>query len=139
MSPVPPIETLNHFEKLESYLPVSLLTPTNLVAAFFLVLFFVVFRYFAMVLPFWGIFYAWKPRWALKRQIYPKLPGAKEQWFEIKWSLYTSLLFAAAGVLMGVFWELGWSKIYLRFDEYGLLYLVLSPLPLMFVDRKSVV
>lgn len=117
---------LNHFEKLESYLPVSLLRPEMMAMAFLVVLFFVVFRYFLMVLPFHLLFYRLKPKWALNRQIYPELPGAKEQWFEIKWSLWTSLIFAAAGVLIGVFWELGWSQIYLRFNQYGYWYLPVS-------------
>lgn len=120
------MEELNHFEKLESYLPMSLLTPGALIGAFFIVLFFVVFRYFLMVFPFYWIFYRWRPKWSIRRQIYPELPGAKEQLFEIRWSLWTSLIFAAAGVLMGVFWELGWSQIYLKFDQYGFWYLPVS-------------
>jgi lathosterol oxidase len=117
---------LNHFEKLESYLPVSLLSGSSLSLAFFTVLFFVVFRYFLMVAPFHFIFYKLKPAWSKARQIYPELPGSKEQWFEIKWSLYTSLIFAVAGVVMGLLWELGFTRIYLLFDQYGLWYLPVS-------------
>lgn len=118
--------TLEHYEKLESYLPVSLLDPLNFVLAFFIVLFFVVFRYFLMVYPFHFLFYQLRPAWSKRRQIYPELPGSKEQWFEIKWSLWTSLIFALAGVVMGVFWELGWTQIFLKFDQYGLWYLPVS-------------
>ena len=117
---------LNHFEKLESYLPGSLLSFPAIVTAFFVVLFFVVFRYFLMIAPFYYIFYVLKPAWTKARQIYPELPSKTEQWFEIKWSLWTSLIFAAAGVLMGVLWELGWTQIYLKFDQYGYWYLGFS-------------
>lgn len=117
---------LNHFEKMESYLPVSLLSSSTLVAAFFVVLFFIVFRYFLMVLPFHYVFYKLKPRWSRERQIYAELPGVSEQWFELRWSLLTSLVFAVAGVIMGILWELGVTQIYLRFDEYPLWYLPLS-------------
>ncbi len=117
---------LNHFEKLESYLPVSLMSPTMLGLAFAVILFFVVFRYFLMVLPFHYLFYVLKPDWTKSRQIYPALPGNKEQWYEIKWSLATSLIFAAAGVMIGIFWELGISQIYLLFDQFGYWYLPAS-------------
>lgn len=124
-----------HFEKLESYLPMSLQSPGALLAAFGVVLFFVVFRYFLMILPFYGIFYAWRPRWTRKRQIYPELPGRSEQLFELKWSLWTSLIFAGAGVFIGVLWQLGWTRIYLRFDGYGWFYLFASwPLLLILHD-----
>lgn len=122
---------MNHFEKMESYLPVSLLETRSLILAFFVVLFFVVFRYFLMVLPFHFVFYILRPQWSRQRQIYPQLPGKKEQFFELKWSLYTSVVFAVTGVLLGVFWEKGWSQIYLRFDQFGLWYLPVSWLLLL--------
>lgn len=124
---------MNHFEKFESYIPVTLTEPSHLLAAFAVVLFFVVFRYFLMVLPFHFIFYRWQPEWTKRRQIYPQLPGRKEQLFELKWSLITSLVFAATGVLMGFLWEKGWTQIYLPFDQYGWPYLFLSWIPFLFL------
>lgn len=124
---------MNHFEKFESYIPQSLLEPSHFLAALGIVLFFVVFRYFLMVTPFHFIFYVLRPSWTHPRQIYPQLPGKKEQLFELKWSLITSVVFAFAGVLLGLLWELGWTRIYLRFDEYGWFYLLASPFLLMFI------
>lgn len=122
---------LNHFEKLDSYLPVSLLDPVNLLIAFAVILFFVVFRYFLMVLPFHFLFYVWQPPWTRAKQIYPQLPKKKEQLFELKWSLWTSLIFAGMGVVLGVMWQLGWTRIYLRFDEYGWFYFFFSWIPFL--------
>lgn len=127
-------ESLNHFEKLESYLPVSLLSAGNLASAFGIVMFFVVFRYFAMVFPFYAVFYWWKPAALQKRLIYPKLPGQKEQQFEIKMSLQTSLVFGIFGVLLGVIWELGYTQIYLKFSTFPLWYLPISWLLMVLVQ-----
>lgn len=120
------MSTLNHFEKFESYIPVDLLTPANLLAATGLVLFIVLFRYFLMVTPFWWLFY--KRGAATSRRIYQRLPGKSEQLFEIKWSLISGVVFAVFGVLLGVIWQLGWTRIYLRFDEWGWFYFwILGP------------
>lgn len=123
--------SFEHYEKLESYLPASLLSVPTAGAAFLVVLGFVIFRYFAMVLPFHAVFYGWRPAFARARQIYPQLPGWREQKFEIKWSLISALIFAATGVLLGVMWELGWTRLYLKFDQYGLWYLPVSWLILL--------
>jgi sterol desaturase/sphingolipid hydroxylase (fatty acid hydroxylase superfamily) len=45
---------------------------------------------------------------------------------EIIWSVVSSFLFAFSGVLIGILWQLGVSKIYLKFDTYSLWYLPLS-------------
>lgn len=126
-------EALNHFEKFESYIPISLLSGPTLLMAFGVILFFVVFRYFAMVLPFDFIFYRLRPQWSQRRQIYPQLPGQAEQLYELKWSLLSALIFAGTGVLLGVLWELGWTQIYLRFDQFGYWYLPVSWLVLLLV------
>lgn len=124
---------LHHFEKLDSYLPVDLTIGTNLILAFGVTLFFVLFRYFAMVLPLQGLFYWWRPNWTRARQIYPRLPGLKEQLFELKWSLISSLVFAITGVFMAVAWQRGWTLIYVDFGQYGWWYLPFSWLVLLIV------
>lgn len=117
---------MNHFEQLESYLPIDLLEPSAWPLALFVILFFVVFRYFLVAGLLWVLFYVARPTWTKSQQLYSKLPSTKSQLNEIKWSLTTSLLFAAAGVLIGLFWQLGWTKIYLEFDAYPLAYMPLS-------------
>lgn len=126
-------EDLNHFEKFESYVPVDLTQGPALAIAFAVILFFVVFRYFAMVLPFHAVFYLLRPSWTRRRQIYPQLPGKKEQLFELKWSLLSAFIFAATGVLLGVMWQQGWTQIYLRFDHYGWFYFFFSWIPLLLI------
>lgn len=118
--------TTNHFERLESYLPFDLSVFENFVLATLVVSFIVAFRYFLLVTPIWAMLYWHKPtKWA-KRQIYEKLPSKAMQGFEIKWSVITSLLFGVSGVGLGLIWQLGWTKIYLPFSEFGLWYLPVS-------------
>lgn len=118
--------TVEHYEKIESYLPANLQEPAILALAFFVVMGFVIFRYFAMVVPFHFLFYRWRPSFARRRQIYPQLPGRKEQIFELKWSLISSFIFAGTGILLAVMWQNGWTQLYLTFDQYGLWYLPVS-------------
>ncbi len=121
----------NHFEKLVSYLPVDLTRFWPL--AFFVVLGFVVVRYFLLVLPFFWYFYRGPGlrQWA-SRRLYPTLPSRSEQWFEIRWSLFSSLIFAAVGVGWGLLWQLGHTQLYLKFDEFGWVYFsLIGPLVLL--------
>ncbi|UYL07854.1 sterol desaturase family protein [Bdellovibrio sp. SKB1291214] len=117
---------MNHFEKFESYVPFDLLIPKNFAIAVAAITSVVLFRYLATTFMFYLVFYRRRWSWSETRQIYPKLPDKKIQLYEIKWSSVSSIIFGFAGVLMGVFWQLGWSKIYLKLDQYGWLYLLLS-------------
>jgi lathosterol oxidase len=117
---------VEHFEKFESYIPVDLTNPWSFFVATGLIFAVVVFRYFLVVGSFWIVFYRLKPTALLRRQIYSALPSARLQKFEIKWSLVTSFVFALSGALIGLFWQLGWTKIYLKFDLYGWWYLLVS-------------
>ncbi len=124
---------MNHFEKLESYLPFDLLAPSSFVVASLVLSAIVVFRYFLVAGGLWLIFYRWNPKSLRSRQIYPKLPSTQSQKTEIKWSLVTSILFGLSGVLLGVMWQLGWTHIYLPFDQFPIWYLPLSFLLLSFL------
>ena len=117
---------MNHFEKFESYIPFDLLIPSNFFIATIAVTGVILLRYFTTTFLFYWLFYRRRWSWSSRRQIYPKLPDKDIQLFEMKWSAISSIIFGLAGVLMGVFWQLGWSKIYLRFDQYGWAYLVFS-------------
>lgn len=124
---------MSHFEKFESYIPIDLLSFPNFLLAVGVVYFFIAFRYFAIV----GAFYVlvWKKRMFGLRQIYRQLPGPQQIKTEIKWSLLTSVIFAVAGVLIGVLWQLGWTRFYLRFDEYPLWWMPVSMLALALVHE----
>jgi len=118
---------MNHFEKYESYIPFDLLIPGNFLVAFLCLTVIVIFRYFFLTMLFYVPFYKRQSYWSQKRQIYNKLPDHKAQIFEIKWSLVSSGIFGISGVLLGVFWQLGWAEFYLSFDHYGWTYFFLSP------------
>lgn len=121
------IETdLGHFERLESYIPFDLTNFENFALASLVVSFVVAFRYFLIVAPFWWVLYQLRPKSWDRRKIYDKLPSRKMQAFEIKWSVITSLIFGIGGVALGWVWQMGWTRIYLRFDEYPLWYLPIS-------------
>jgi lathosterol oxidase len=115
-----------HFERLESYLPFDLTVFENFFLATLVLSAIVAFRYFLIVTPIWAMLYWHKPTTWAKRQIYETLPSKEMQGFEIKWSVITSLLFGLSGVGLGLIWQLGWTKIYLSFTQYGLWYLPVS-------------
>ncbi|WP_413574819.1 sterol desaturase family protein [Bdellovibrio sp. HCB290] len=117
---------MNHFEKFESYIPFDLLIPKNFLLAITAVTFVVLVRYLVTTFLFYVVFYLRRWQWSDLRQIYPELPSKTIQRYEIKWSVVSSIIFGIAGVLMGAFWQMGWSKIYLSFDQYGWTYLILS-------------
>ncbi len=113
---------MNHFEQFESYIPVDLSRPFYFFAAVGVIFLFIIFRYFLMAGLFWFIFYSWRPESVRGRQIYKELPDMSLQKFEIKWSLMTSFIFAISGVILGLIWQLGWTQIYLKMDQYGWIY-----------------
>lgn len=117
---------LGHFERFESYIPFDLTSFANFAIASVVVSLIVAFRYFLVVAPFWWVLYKLCPNSFTDRQIYEKLPTRKMQLFEIKWSIITSLIFGVGGIVLGWLWQTGWTKIYLRFDDYPLWYMPVS-------------
>lgn len=115
---------LNHFEKIQSYLPISLAQPAGFAIAFGVVLFFILIRYFAMVAAFY--FWFWRDNSLHPRQLHDQNVKPGQVKFEIKHSMVSSLVFAFFGVLMGLLWQQGLTQIYLRFDHYGYWYLPAS-------------
>ncbi|MCX7978671.1 MAG: sterol desaturase family protein [Bdellovibrionaceae bacterium] len=124
---------MNHFERFESYIPVDLTSPAGFIGAFCLVTGIVILRYFAIVGPIWALFYKLRPAWTRRRQIYDELPGQDIQVFEMKWSLWSAVVFGFTGAVMGLVWQQGYTKIYLQFEEYGWSWFFLSPLAMSFV------
>ena len=118
--------TVEHFEKLQSYIPVDLSDPRFFLLATVWIFAIVVFRYFLMAGLFWLVFYKWQPRSMQARQIYKNLPAAPIQKYEMKWSLITSVIFAVSGSLLGLIWQKGWTQIYLKMDQYGWIYFFVS-------------
>ena len=123
---------MEHFEKFESYIPFDLTEPRYLLTASAVLLGVLIFRYFLMAGAFWLLFYYFRPQRFQQRQIYKQLPEKKIQFYEIKWSLITSIFFTVAAIIMGVMWQKGWTQIYLKFDQYSFWYLIPSLLILSF-------
>ncbi len=117
---------MNHFEKFESYVPYDLLSLPSLALAMVVLTGVVIFRYFLVAGGMWILFYKYNPASLRRRQIYFQLPSIKSQRTEIKWSLLTSVLFGASGAILGVMWQLGWTRLYLPFNSYPLWYFPVS-------------
>jgi sterol desaturase/sphingolipid hydroxylase (fatty acid hydroxylase superfamily) len=117
---------IEHFEKIESYIPIDLLSIQGFLIATAVVMFFILFRYFLMVGTAYGIF--WKTSFLKdKVQLLHDRNLPKDQIkLEISYSLLSSVIFAVSGVVMGLLWQGGYSQIYTKFDEFGFWYLPLS-------------
>ncbi len=120
----------NHFEKIESYLPASLLSAQGFLTAIIVVYGFVVLRYFLLVGVFYFYFWQWRPNPFTR--LYATAGKGRQIRKEIQWSLLTSVIFALSGVLIGWLWELGYTRIYLNFDEYPLWWMPVSVLAFAF-------
>jgi lathosterol oxidase len=116
--------SIEHYEKIESYIPVDLLSISGFVAAFAVVLFFVVFRYF--LLTGGAYFYFWKFNREGGQPLHDKNIPQNQIRSEIKHSMISSFIFAFSGVVIGVLWQSGYSQVYLKFSEYGWWYLPVS-------------
>ena len=114
----------NHFEKMESYIPMDLLTLEGFLLANGVILFFVIVRYFALVGLFYGIF--WNSKRSRDGDLHDKKIKSNQVAFEIRWSLISSIVFSFSGYALGVLWQKGWTQIYLPFDEWTLAYLPMS-------------
>ncbi len=126
---------MKHFEIFTSYIPVDLTDPKFFFLACLLIFAVVVFRYFLMAGLFWLLFYKLKLRALSARQIYKVLPLKSMQQFEIKWSIMTSAIFAVSGALLGLMWQLGWTKIYLHFNQFTWIYFFVSLVIYSFVHE----
>lgn len=124
---------LNHYELIESYIPFDLSQPKNFLLAFFIVYFFIIARYFAMVGATYWVY--WKSDFFKHRLIYKKMPNFQFIRNEIFWSCVTSLIFALGGVFTGILWQKGLTRFYLKFDEYPLWYMPLSLAMMMLIHE----
>lgn len=83
-------------------------------------------RYFLIATIFHVSFFVVGKNKFTNRRLGKKLLDKKQFYTEVKWSLVTSLLFAVAGALTTVFWQKGYTKIYLDVHQYRLWYLPVS-------------
>jgi len=93
------------------------------VLAMFLV---VSFRYMLVAFLFYGYFHVWRKKVWLAYKVSAK-PYSRGQFRrEIGWSLLTSFIFAVAGSLMVVLWQMGYTHLYSTFSWQDLWYMPLS-------------
>lgn len=111
---------LERLQKIEAYIPIDLLTVEGFLGAIAVLSFFIIFRYFLFVVPFYLFF--WKANILKARKLHDQIINKKQINHEIKYSLLSTLIFALSGYVMGVTWQAGYSKIYLNFGKYGLPY-----------------
>lgn len=115
---------IHHFEKIQSYLPVNLLSMEGFVGAYVVVLMFILVRYFGLV----GVFYYffWNHKGFRLNPLHNQRIKPHQVRFEIFHSLTSSLVFAFFGVVMGILWQNGLTQMYLDFDHFGYAYLAVS-------------
>lgn len=118
---------LNHFEIYSSYIPLgfNLLTPKGFIISNLVLSGFIIFRYFLMVLPFY----------ILRQKRNTERLKPKQVQREISYSLLSTVFFSLSGYIVGLFWDLGCSQIYLKFDHHGFFYLPLSFIIYAFVHE----
>ena len=92
-------------------------------------------RYFLVAGIFYGIFYLWYPEKWKNRKINPRHYQKQQLFKEVKWSLISSIIFAAAGCATILLWQHGFTKVYEDPGKYGLLYLPVSLAVFMFVHE----
>ena len=117
-------DQLSHFEKIESYIPIDLISFEGAVVGFLFLFFVVSFRYFLISAPLY--FLLWKSD-LMKTSAVHNLrikPGQIKS--EIKWSLIASFIFAFTALVTGVLWQQGYTKIYVVFSSQDWWYVPLS-------------
>lgn len=114
---------MNHFEKMESYIPIELFSLNGFILANLVISFFVILRYFGLVYLFYAPFWHKNSK---RERLHDQKTKPGQIGFEIKWSMISSLIFSFSGYVMGLLWQKGYTQLYLPFDEYGLWYLPVS-------------
>ncbi len=111
--------SLNHFETYTSYVPASieLFSAPGFLISNLVISGFIIFRYFLMVLPF---------HFLRSNQISAGPLKPFQIRSEIKYSILSTLFFSLSGYLVALLWDLGWTQIYLKFDDFGFFYLPIS-------------
>ena len=115
---------ITHLESLSSYIPIDITTLDGFLKAVFTVCFFVLVRYVIIVVPAFYLF--WSKRVASGYLLHDQIVPPRQIKNEIKWSMLSTIIFALSGTLIGVLWQLGLNKIYLRLDYISYYYLPAS-------------
>jgi sterol desaturase/sphingolipid hydroxylase (fatty acid hydroxylase superfamily) len=95
----------------------------------------VVIRYFLIAGGFFAVFYAWRPERFSKRKINTKAHPKGQFWYEFRYSLITSVIFAFMGAATVVLWQKGYTAIYTDIENYGWFWFFLSVPVAMFIHE----
>jgi sterol desaturase/sphingolipid hydroxylase (fatty acid hydroxylase superfamily) len=83
-------------------------------------------RYFLIAGLFHAVFYLWFPQKWRERKINQR-PYKKDQFKkEVFWSCITAGIFAVSGSITALFWQKGYTKLYLNITDYPLWWLPVS-------------
>jgi lathosterol oxidase len=96
----------------------------------------VVLRYFILAGAFYSFFYLYKPEAWAKRKINIQAHHKGQFWYELKYSLITSLIFALVGSLTAIAWQKGFTAIYIDINDMPLIWLPLSLIIAMFIHES---
>lgn len=113
----------------------DLSNPLNFLIITLLMFAVVVGRYFLIAALFQFWFYVWaKDKW-MNRRLGKKVIDKKQFSTEVKWSVFTSLIFAFAGSATTILWQKGYTRLYMDLNDYGLWHLPVSLLISMFIHE----
>ena len=127
--------TLERLQTYEAYIPMDLLSFQGFFLANFVLFMIVLIRYGLMVSPFYVFFWKLVVRKPIFKRLHDQQVPKGQIKFELKWSIVSSLIFSFAGYCIGVFWQVGWSQIYLDLSTFGYWYLPLSVLILSLIHE----
>jgi len=95
----------------------------------------IVSRYFILSGIFHLYFYVWKHEEWERRKINKKAYPPKQFQKEVYWSMITALIFAVIGAILGIFWQKGFTAIYLDINDYQLWWFPISIIVSMFIHE----
>jgi sterol desaturase/sphingolipid hydroxylase (fatty acid hydroxylase superfamily) len=118
------IELKQHFERMESYLPINLLEVKYFLITLLTLSLFIIFRYFFFTFPVYWL--TWKKSFFSQYSLHDKKLPKNQIRQEIKWSLISTLIFSLSGIILGILWQNNFTLIYLKFNQYPFWYFPIS-------------
>lgn len=109
--------------------------PLPFLLAVLIVFVVVIGRYLLIAGLFYVVFYVWFPQKWQQRKINNRAYKSGQFKREVKWSTLTALLFAIAGAGMVVFWQKGYTEVYLNSADYPVWWLPVSLLLAMLLHE----
>lgn len=116
--------TVNHFEKIESYIPFQTISFSDGLIIFTITFLVILFRYLSLVYLSFLIFWIKKIKNNFKVHDFKIKDNQISH--EIKWSLVSTFIFSFFALIMAFLWKNNLTQIYLKFDQYSIWYLPVS-------------